>query len=151
MRIIEGDLASADVLALLQEHLASAAVESPAASVHALGLESLSAPGLTFWSLRETDELLGFGALKELDANTGEIKSMRTAARHYGRGVGSRILRHIVDVARERGYSQLLLETGSSPEYAPAYALYQKFGFTFCAPFADYQEDPHCRFMMLQL
>lgn len=151
MRIVEGDLASADVLALLQEHLTSAADESPAASNHALGRDDLTGSDITFWSVREGDELLGFGALKELDAISGEVKSMRTARRHFGKGVGSFILQHIVDVARQRAYSQLLLETGSAPEYAAAYALYQKFGFSFCAPFANYREDPHCRFMKLQL
>lgn len=151
MRIVEGGLASADVLALLQEHLLSAADESPAASDHALGIDGLTGPGITFWSVREADELLGFGALKEIDALTGEVKSMRTARQHLGKGVGSCVLQHIVNVARRRGYSQLLLETGSAPEYALAYALYEKFGFAFCGPFADYREDPHCRFMMLQL
>jgi putative acetyltransferase len=151
MRIVEGDLASADVRALLQEHLAVAAAESPAASNHALDIDDLTGPDITFWSVREANDLLGFGALKELDAMTGELKSMRTAAQHFGKGVGSRIMQHIIDVAIKRGYSQLLLETGSAPEYAPAYALYQKFGFIFCGPFANYREDPHCRFMMLSL
>ncbi len=87
----------------------------------------------------------------KIDALTGEVKSMRTARQHLGKGVGSCVLQHIVNVAKQRGYSQLLLETGSAPEYALAYALYEKFGFAFCGPFAGYREDPHCRFMMLQL
>lgn len=151
MRIVEGDLASDDVFALLQEHLASAADESPAASNHALSMDALTGSEITFWSVRDADELLGFGALKELDTMTGEVKSMRTARQYFGKGVGSCLLQHIVNVARKRGYSRLLLETGSAPEYAAAYALYEKFGFEFCEPFANYRGDPYSRFMMLQL
>lgn len=90
---------------------------------------------------------MGVGALKELDPKHGEIKSMRTASSHLRKGVGSAILRHILDVARARAYDRLSVETGSQPAFAPARALYSRFGFEFCEPFADYVDDPNSVFM----
>jgi putative acetyltransferase len=151
VRIIEDDLSSAEVVALLDQHLQGMADHSPPESVHALDLQALSAPDVTFWTAWDETELCGCGALKELDARHGEIKSMRTVSAHLRKGVASAILRHIIDVARGRSYSRLSLETGSGATYAPAHSLYEKFGFVYCAPFGDYGEDPFSTFMTLEL
>ena len=90
---------------------------------------------------------MGCGALKELDATHGEIKSMRTVERHLGKGVASVLVDHILNVAEERGYTKLSLETGSGPAFEPAHALYLKHGFDFCGPFGGYTNDTFSRFM----
>jgi len=124
---------------------------SPPESVHALGLERLRAPDITFWSAWEGDELLGCGALRQLDVNRGEVKSMRTVEAHRGKGVGSKILEQIIEEASRRGYEVLLLETGSEPTFAPAQRLYQRYGFVCRGPFAEYIEDPNSVFMTKDL
>lgn len=144
-------LTSKAIAALLQEHLDNMAEISPPESVHALDLQALRQPQLSFWSAWDGDELLGCGALKELDAQHGEIKSMRTANAHRRKGVAARILEHIIATARERGYQRLSLETGTQPPFAPAHALYRRYGFDDCSPFADYSEDPNSTFMTLEL
>lgn len=124
---------------------------TPPESIHALGVDALRSPGVTFWSVWEGDDLLGCGALKELGAKTGEVKSMRTAQAHRGRGVGRRMLGHLITEAKKRGYDSLYLETGVMPEFAPARALYLKYGFRFCGPFVDYTDDPNSVFMTKKL
>jgi putative acetyltransferase len=141
------DVTGAKVVALIGEHLQSMLQESPPESVHALNLEQLRQPNVTFWSAWEQDELLGCGALKELDGRHGEIKSMRTAASHRRKGVARNVLQHIFEEAGRRGYERLSLETGSSDAFAPARALYESFGFHYCEPFADYAKDPNSVFM----
>ena len=151
MRITEGDLSNPNVIALLSEHLQGMADHSPPESIHALDLEGLRAPDISFWSAWDGPELLGCGALKELDPHHGEIKSMRTAHVHLGKGVGTAIVQHIIAEAMRRGYTRLSLETGSGAAFEPAHTLYQKFGFTFCGPFSDYRDDPFSRFMTLAI
>lgn len=147
MEIVEDDLTRDDVIALLDVHLNSMHEHGPPESTHALDVDGLRAPDVTFWTAWEGDELLGCGALKELDTEHGEIKSMRTVEAHLGRGVASAILRHLIDEAKRRSYTRLSLETGSGPGMRPSRALYRKFGFEICGPFADYVEDPYSRFM----
>jgi putative acetyltransferase len=136
---------------LLDEHLRCMAAVSPPESRHALNLDRLRKPEITFWSVWQDRQLVGCGALKELDAAHGEIKSMRTAAGYLRQGVGSFVLHHIISEAKRRGYRRLSLETGSMTYFAPARALYQKFGFKRCAPFAGYREDPNSVFMTREL
>ncbi len=124
---------------------------SPPESVHALDVDKLRAPDVTFWTAWDRDTLLGCGALKEITAEHGEIKSMRTPATMRRRGAGRALLSHILAEARRRGYRRLSLETGSQPAFLPAQALYRSFGFDFCGPFADYRIDPNSVFMTLQL
>ncbi|MCC2975101.1 GNAT family N-acetyltransferase [Sphingomonas sp. PL-96] len=141
-----------DVQALLAAHLAGMHAQSPPESVHALPLEGLRRPDLTFFSARDADgQLLGVGALRELDASHGEIKSMRTVDDARNRGVGAAMLAHLLRVARERGYTRVSLETGTPEGFAPARRLYERHGFVRCAPFADYREDPFSCCMTLQL
>ncbi len=147
--IREDDLRGPEIAALLRAHLDQMADQSPPESRHALDLDGLRAADVTFWCAWDGPDLLGCGALKAIDPGHGEIKSMHTSAAHRGRGVAARILTHIVDTARVRGYRRLSLETGSMAAFAPARALYGRFGFTYCAPFADYREDPNSVFMVL--
>ncbi len=148
MKIAVDDLSGPEIAAFLQEHLDEMRATTPPESKHALDLDALRRPEVTFWTVYEGDELLGCGALKELDGATGEIKSMRTAAAAKRRGVASALLEHIVAQARGRGYERLYLETGSFEFFAPARALYEKSGFTYCGPFADYKLDPNSAYMV---
>lgn len=145
------DPARPDVRALLEEHLRNMYELSPPESVHALDIQALQGPEITFWTVRDGDLLLGCGALKELDAIHGEIKSMRTPNHLRRRGAGRAVLAHLISVARERGYRRLSLETGSMESFAPAQRLYESFGFVPCPPFADYRLDPYSLFMTLSL
>lgn len=151
-RIERDDLTRPAVHALLEEHLADMYAWSPPESVHALDLDGLRRPEVTFWSAwSDQGELLGCGALKEIDARHAEIKSMRTANAHRGMGVGRQMLQHLLRVARERGYRRLSLETGAQPGFEPARQLYAAFGFEYTEPFEGYLEDPNSVFMTLQL
>jgi putative acetyltransferase len=145
------DLSGAEIRELLEEHLASMKRQSPPESVHALPIEGLRQPEITFWTVWENGELLGCGALKELDSRHGEIKSMRTAERHLRKGVARTLLGYIIGEAERRGYRRLSLETGSMRVFEPARRLYAHGGFTFCGPFADYVEDPNSVFMTKEL
>lgn len=146
-RIVEDDLSGAAIRALLEVHFAGMLANSPAESCHFLDFDGLRADGVTFWSIHRGDELAGCGALKMLGSAHGEIKSMRTAEAFLRRGVAARMLAHIVDEARARSLERLSLETGSSPAFEPALALYRNHGFDDCGPFADYKPDPFSRFM----
>ncbi|KAF1721752.1 GNAT family N-acetyltransferase [Pseudoxanthomonas wuyuanensis] len=140
-------LTGPEIAALLREHLQDMARHSPPESVHALDLDKLRQPDITFWSGWKEGDLAGCVALKQLDAGHGEIKSMRTAAAHLRSGVAAELMRHVLAQAGQRGYRRLSLETGSMPVFAPARALYARFGFVECAPFAGYVEDPYSVFM----
>lgn len=147
MEIRVDDLEDPRIAAFLNEHLSDMKAISPPESKHALDLDALKAADITFWSVWDTGELLACGALKELDAVHGEIKSMRTSSRHRGRGVGTQLLQHILSVAQKRAYQRVSLETGSMAFFAPAHRLYARFGFSICAPFANYKLDPNSVFM----
>lgn len=150
MDIRVDNLKSPAVLALLREHLRSMEHTAPAESRHALDLEGLTDPAVTFWTAWDGEALAGFGALKHLTPSHAEIKSMRTAATHLRRGVASRMLRHIIIEAAARGYARLSLETGSMAFFEPARRLYQSFGFVPCAPFGGYRADPNSVFLTLR-
>ena len=141
------DLSGPEIRALLEEHLRNMHEISPPESVHALDLTGLQRPEVSFWTVWDEGELLGCGALKQIGADHGEVKSMRTVMTQRRRGVARAVLAHIVEVARSRGYARLSLETGSQPQFAPARALYERFGFVYCGPFEGYVEDPHSVFM----
>jgi putative acetyltransferase len=151
IQIRTDDLSGDATRALIASHLAGMHETSPAESVHALGLEGLRHPAITFWSAWIDDDLAGIGALKQLDAERGELKSMRVDDRFRGTGVGRAILRHIIHDARERGMRSLWLETGSTPEFLPAQRLYESEGFVVCGPFGDYSVDPFSVFLMRPL
>src|SRR3989449_7041608 len=136
MEIKIDDLSGPEIAELLREHLENMAENSPPESRHALTLEQLRQPGITFWSVWSGGELLGCGALKELDSQHGEIKSMRTASNHRRKGVAAKMLEHILEEARRRKYERISLETGSMDAFIPAQNLYAKYGFRKCGPFA---------------
>jgi putative acetyltransferase len=151
MKIMVDDLSGPEVAHLLDEHLQNMAMHSPPESRHALNLEGLRKPEITFWSAWEDGHLVGCGALKELDELHGEIKSMRTSSSHQRKGVAKKVLQHIINEARQRGYHRLSLETGSMAAFEPARRLYSSFGFQYCQPFSDYIEDPNSVFMTMEL
>jgi putative acetyltransferase len=151
MRIETDDLSRAEVIALLEEHLANMHELSPPESVHALDLSRLRQPDISFWTAWDEAGLLGCGALKQLSAEHGEIKSMRTPSARRRTGAGRALLAHIIGVARQRNYRRLSLETGSTPEFRPAQQLYESAGFSRCGPFGSYGEDPFSVFMTLEL
>ena len=145
------DLTSPAIFRFLEEHLEQMASHSPPESVHALDLEGLRQPDVTFWSVWLDAELLGCGAIKELDAHHAEIKSMRTDPLHHRKGIATRLMQHILDEARRRHYTRLSLETGSMEAFEPARSFYAGFGFDYCGPFGDYIEDPYSVFMTREL
>ncbi len=151
MKIEIDDLSRPAIHALLNEHLQNMSEISPPESCHALDLEKLRKPEITFWSAWEDAQLLGCGALKDLGDKHGEIKSMRTPNALRRKGAGRAILAHIIEVAKSRGYKQLSLETGPVDAFKAAHKLYENFGFTLCGPFGEYVEDPYSVFMTLQL
>ena len=145
------DLSGAATQALVTLHLAGMHANSPACSVHAFDLDKLRQPGVTFWSGWVGDEIAAMGALKQIDAANGEIKSMRVADAFLGKGAGRAMLEHIVTEARRTGMSRLWLETGSTDAFVPALKLYESAGFEVCGPFADYVLDPFSVFMRRDL
>ena len=149
--IRQDDLTGKKIADLLIEHLENMHEITPPQSVHALDLEALRSPDITFWAAWEGDELLGCGALKELDSRSGEVKSMRTAKAYRRKGVASKILEHIIQEAQRRAYDCLNLETGALPEFAPARTLYIRYGFEYRSPFAEYVDDPNSVFMTKKL
>ena len=146
-QIATDDLSAPDIRALLQQHFDAMLATSPAGSCHFLDFDGLVDPAVTFWAIREDAALAGCGALREIDARHGEIKSMRTADSHLRRGAAARMLDHIIAEARARGYRRLSLETGSGEAFEPAINLYRRRGFVDCGPFGDYRDDPFSRFM----
>lgn len=151
MEIRRDDLTGPEIASLISEHLYSMSLNSPPESIHALNLQQLRKPEITFWSAWDSGELLGCGALKELNSEHGEIKSMRTSALHLRKGVAKRMLQHLIEEAKLRGYQRVSLETGSMDAFEPARRLYANFGFQNCKPFSDYKEDPNSAFMTLEL
>jgi putative acetyltransferase len=151
MHITPDDLSGPKIRALLEIHFAGMLANSPEGSCHFLDFDGLNAPDVTFWSIWDGSALAGCGALKQLDTKHGEIKSMRTAADYLGKGVGTQMLRHIIHEAKARRIKRLSLETGSGPAFDAAHALYLRFGFAYCPPFADYIDDPFSRFMTLEI
>ena len=151
MKIIAGGLDDPRVQALLEHHVRTARSETAVGSAHALDLNGLKSADMKFWSAWDGDTLLGVGALKQLSPSHGEIKSMHTVQVNRRAGVGTAMLRHIIEAARTMGMTRLSLETGSWAYFNPARALYGSHGFVECPPFADYVADPNSVFMKLEL
>jgi putative acetyltransferase len=141
------DLSGEPTRKLIARHLAGMHASSPAESVHALDIDGLKQPDVTFWSAWVDGRIAGCGALKQIDAQRGELKSMRVADEFLGNGIGRAILDYLIFQARLRGMTSLWLETGSSEVFVPALSLYQSAGFQRCGPFEGYVEDPFSVFM----
>jgi putative acetyltransferase len=151
VRIEVDDLSRPEVHALLAEHLANMHELSPTEYVFALDLGKMRAADITFWTIWDDERLVGCGALKELSPTHGEVKSMRIRVCARGLGAGRLVLKHIVAVARQRGYTRLSLETGTHAAFAPALSLYRSMGFEVSGPFGNYVQNEHSVFMRLQL
>lgn len=145
------DLASAEMADLIATHAQTMLAASPPESCHFLPIDGLRQPSVSVWSMWEEGALIGCGALKDLGNGEGEIKSMHTRAHLRGKGLGRRMLEHILGEAKARGYTGLWLETGSMDAFIPARRLYESYGFTYAGPFGDYAEDPNSVFMHLQM
>jgi putative acetyltransferase len=146
MNITVDDLSGPEIAAFLEEHIQEMRAVSPPESTHALDLAGLRRPGITFWTLWQNAHVAGCCALKQLDVQHGELKSMRTSRTLRRQGIGARLLEHVIREAKTRGYRRLSLETGAMEFFAPARSLYRKFGFEPCGPFAAYKEDPNSAF-----
>lgn len=143
----QDDLSGPEIQALLREHLAGMHAASPPGTVFALPLEGLRRPEVTLWSAWNGSELCACGALKQLDAGHGEVKSMRTHQAYLRKGAASAVLAHILQEARRRGYARVSLETGTGADFEPAHALYERFGFERCGPFPPYEDNGFSAFM----
>lgn len=147
MKIVVDDLSGPQIATFLDEHIQEMQSITPSLeSKHALDLDDLRQPEITFWSVMDGDTLVSCGAIKRLDATHAEVKSMRTAPARQRGGIASMLLEHIITEAKRMGFTRLSLETGSYEFFQPARKLYEKFGFEYCEPFADYQPDRHSVF-----
>jgi putative acetyltransferase len=151
LAITQDDPAAPEVLALIERHLTFAYANSPHADVHALDAARLAVPEITFFGARESGQLLGVGAIKQLDPTHGELKSMHTAIEARGRGIGRAMVGHLLAVAARRRYGRVSLETGRGEAFAAALTLYESVGFALCEPFADYQRSEFSTFMTIEL
>ena len=151
MNISIDDLSGEKIRIFLEEHMDDMRSTSPPESVHALDLNGLKNPDVTFWSVTDRNEIVACGAIKKLNAKHAEIKSMRVSEQYRGRGVASKLLSHMLFEAGKMGLSKVSLETGSMEFFEPAKKLYEKYGFKYCSPFASYTEDPNSVFMSLEL
>jgi putative acetyltransferase len=151
MKIIVDDLSGPEIAAFLEEHVREMRSLTPLESKHALDLDGLRKPEVTFWSVLDGDVVVGCGALKRLDPDHAELKSMRTTPTRKRSGIATLLLEHIITEAKRMGFSRLSLETGSADFFLPARKLYEKFGFDHCEPFADYHLDPNSVFMTREL
>lgn len=151
MELCAGGLGYPRVQALIEHHLAEARGSTPADNAHAMGAAALDRPDISFWATWEGEDLLGIGALRRLDTDHAEIKSMRTAPAHLRRGVARSILAHLIALAREQGLARISLETGTAPLFDAANRMYEAAGFVDCAPFGGYPASAHNRFMTLAL
>ncbi|OJF68056.1 GNAT family N-acetyltransferase [Alteromonas sp. V450] len=147
MEIKRDNLENEKVVALLHEHLSDMRATSPPESVHALDVNALTLPNITFFSAWEGDALAGCIAIKKLNGTDAEIKSMRTSHAYRRQGVGNKLLVFLLDYAKEQGYLRISLETGTQDYFLPARKLYKKFGFVDCGPFSNYKLDPNSHFM----
>jgi putative acetyltransferase len=147
MEIKMDNLDGGEVIALLEEHLSDMYATSPPESVHALDVQALKSSNITFFSAWFNGSIAGCIAIKNLDSQNAEIKSMRTSHNFRGQGVASELLTFVLSFAKQQGYKKISLETGTQEYFQPAHNLYKKFGFTECGPFSDYKLDPNSQFM----
>jgi putative acetyltransferase len=147
MNIVVDDLSSPQIAEFLHEHVQQMRAITPLESKHALDLDGLRKPEITFWSVRDGEAVVGCGAVKRIGAGHAELKSMRTSSARKRSGIASLLLRHILTEVKGMGITRLSLETGAAEFFLPARRLYEKFGFGYCEPFADYQPDPNSVFM----
>ena len=151
MKSIEGDFENSEVNELLNKHFIELRSVSPKGSTHVLDIEGVKDKSIKFWSLWDNNELIGCGALKFLEKNHGEFKSIRVADKFRRSGIGEKIIEHLIEEAKKLEISKLSIETGAGDFFIPARKLFSKFGFKKCAPFAHYKEDPNSCYYTLDL
>ena len=151
MKSIEGNFDNSEVNDLLKKHFIELRSVSPAGSTHVLDINGLKDPSIKFWSLWENNKLIGCGALKFLEKNHGEFKSIRVADEFKKKGVGERIINHLIEEAKKLKISKLSIETGAGKFFLPARKLFSKFGFKSCSPFAHYKDDPNSCYYTLDI
>ena len=151
MKSIEGNFDNPYVNELLKKHFVELRSVSPAGSTHVLDIDGLKDPSIRFWSLWENSKLIGCGALKFLEKNHGEFKSIRVADEFRKKGSGERVINHLIEEAKKLKISKLSIETGSGDFFLPARKLFAKFGFKKSSPFAHYKEDPNSCYYTLNL
>ena len=151
MKSIEGNFDNSEVNDLLKKHFIELRSVSPAGSTHVLDINGLKDPSIKFWSLWENNKLVGCGALKFLEIYHGEFKSIRVADEFKKKGIGERIIKHLIDEAIKLKISKLSIETGAGEFFLPARKLFTKFGFKSCPPFAHYKDDPNSCYYTLDL
>ena len=151
MKSIEGNFNNSEVNDLLKKHFIELRSVSPAGSTHVLDIDGLKDPSIKFWSLWENNKLIGCGALKFLEKDHGEFKSIRVADEFKKKGIGERIINHLIEEAKKLKISKLSIETGAGDFFLPARNLFSKFGFKSCPPFAHYNDDPNSCYYTLDL
>ncbi len=140
-----------DLGLLFIRHTADMHADTPPESIHMMPRETLEAPGIAFFVLRDQGRPVAMGAVKQIGPDHGEIKSMHVLAEDRGRGHSRRMLDALVSYARTEGFARLSLETGIQPTFIAARGLYERAGFVECGPFEGYGEDPNSLFMTLAL
>lgn len=151
MKSIEGNFDNPEVNELLKKHFIELRSVSPAGSTHVLDIAGLKDQSIKFWSLWENNEIIGCGALKFLEKNHGEFKSIRVTDKFRKAGIGEKIIYHLIEEAKKLEISKLSIETGSGEFFLPARKLFSKFGFKACPPFAHYKKDPNSCYYTLNL
>ena len=151
MKSVEGNFDNLKVNDLLKKHFIELRSVSPEGSTHVLDIDGLKDPSIKFWSLWENNKLIGCGALKFLEKDHGEFKSIRVADQFRKRGIGERIINHLIEEAKKLKISKLSIETGAGDFFLPARNLFSKFGFKTCPPFAHYKDDPNSCYYTLNL
>ena len=151
LKSIEGNFDHPEVNQLLTKHFIELRAASPEGSAHVLDIAGLKVPSIKFWSLWENNKLIGCGALKFLEKDHGEFKSIRVADEFRKKGIGERIIKHLIDEAKKLEISKLSIETGAGEFFAPARKLFNKFGFKKSEPFAHYKVDPNSCYFTLDL
>ena len=151
MKSIEGNFENIEVNELLNKHFVELRSVSPPGSTHVLDIDGLKDKSIKFWSLWENNQLVGCGALKFLEKNHGEFKSIRVADKFRKTGIGEKIIEYLIEEAKKLEILKLSIETGSGNFFSPARKLFLKFGFKKCQPFAHYKEDPNSCYYTLNL
>ena len=149
MKSIEGNFKNSEVLELLNKHFIELRSVSPDGSAHVLDIEGLKVQNIKFWSLWEDNLLMGCGALKFLNKEHGEFKSIRLVDSFRKKGNGIKILKHLIFEAKKLNIKKISVETGTGDFFAPARKLFSKCGFKLCKPFAHYKEDPNSCYMSM--
>ena len=151
MKSLENNFDHPEVNSLLTKHFIELRSVSPEGSAHVLDIPGLKISSIKFWSLWDNDQLLGCGALKFLSNTHGEFKSIRVADKHRKKGMGEKIISHLITEAKKIGIKKLSIETGAGEFFLPARKLFKKFGFKTCKPFAHYKEDPNSCYFDLEI